>query len=405
MSQKIFVNGPTNVVRLSGKVRQIEKCIYVFFDFHIDAEKQTKCEDVRSEDVAKFIIDSFDKSNPKMMYDFFFERGPLRPLLRNKKLKGRYLDQISELFVKSFNISTEKKSSTVPNVRFHYADIRDYVIDIFAFYDILMDHQLHDQYNLDNFMRVRNNIMDVSSKIFALQKIIYENHTENPKIDEIFFSAYKDIRQDIPKKYFDDQTKKIIYKIRDSYQNNNIKIIINKIIDTELKNIFDHFLSITNQCLEKLDKLINEHKNFNGLLHDDILLQQEDGRYNYGFSSTYIETVVLQIVTDIDLLYATLSDIGVMLMDLYLLRQFLDKKYITNALSYTGIYHSQNYILFLVKYFGFKITHYSYLKDDDIETAHEKIRKAQTFYDLFILFCPIVFLQCSDMTNFPLLFT
>jgi len=399
MSQKIFVNGPINVVRLSGKVGDVDKSIYVFFDFHVDTEKQTKCEDVRSEDVAKFIVDSFDKSNkqnPKIIYDFFLERNPLRPLLGNKKLKGRYLDQMSELFI---------KSPTISNVRFRYIDIRDYMIDTFAFNDILMDHQLYDQYDLDNFMRVRNNIMDIGNKIFVLQKIVYENNTKNPKINKIYFSAYEDIRHEVPKKYLDDQTKKIIYKIRHAYQNNDVKRTINQIIDVELKKYFKKFFTVVDQCVGKLDKLIDEHKKFGKLQHGDILLQQEDGTYHYGFSSAYIDAKVSQISVDFEQLFTISCDIGVMIMDLYLLRQFLDKTHVTKALSYTGACHAQDYILFLVKYFGFKITNYSYLKDDDIPVAHEKIKKAQTFYDLAILFWPIVFLQCSDMTNFPSLFT
>jgi len=411
MSQKIFVNGPINVVRLSGKVGKIEKCIYVFFDYHADPNVQTKCKDVRSEDVAKYVVDSFDKSNkkdPKLIYDFFFERGPLRPYMDNEKYKGRYLDQMAELFIKSFNIDTEKKivqkSSLVPNVRFHHTDIRNYVIDTFAIRNILMNHQLYTQYNFNNFKRVHSNIIDVANYIFERKKIIYENE-ENPKIDKIYFSAYKDIRSELPKKYLDDQAKKVTYKIRNVYENKKVKTIINKIVNAELNNLFVRFFSVAKQCLAKLEGLINEHTKFNDYFPNEILLQQEDGTYSYGFSIVQREPITFEIVTDINLLYEIISDIGVMIMDLYLLRRFLDKNYVTNALSYTGAFHSQNYILFLVKYFGFNITHYSYLKDDDIKMAQEKIKKANRLNDLSVLFWPPVFLQCSDMTNFPPLFT
>jgi len=411
MSQKkIFVNGPVNVVRLSGKVGKIEKCIYVFFDYHESENWQTKCDDVRSEDVAKYIVDSFDKSNekdPKLIYDFFFERGPLRPYLSNTKRKGIYLDQMSELFIKSFNLDTEKKivqkSLTVPNVRFHYTDVRDYVIDVQAFSNILFNNQLYARYDLNNFKRVYGDIINIGNNIIDLETIIYENN-ENPKIDKIFFSAYKDIRHELPKKYFDDQTKKVMYKIRNSYENKEIKTVINKIIDTDLSNLFVQYVNITKQCLGKLEKLINEHMKFEGHSPDDVLLQQDDGTYHYGFSIAQKETNIMPIVSDIDLLYKILSKIGQMIMDLYLLRRFLDKKYVTNALSYTGAGHSENYVLFLVKYLGFNITHYSYLKDD-IKTAQGKIKKANNFYDLAILFMPPLLLQCSDMTNFPHLFT
>uniref|UniRef100_A0A6C0C7N9 Uncharacterized protein n=1 Tax=viral metagenome TaxID=1070528 RepID=A0A6C0C7N9_9ZZZZ len=412
MSQKkIFVNGPLNVVRLSGKVGNLEKSIYVFFDIHLHPASQTKCSDIRSEDVAKFVVDSFDLSNeknPKLIYDFFFERGPLRPYLLNPKYKGKYLYQMSELFIKSFDIDTEKKivhkSSIVPNVRFHYVDIRDYAIDMFGIQNALNSHQLYAHYNLENFKRTHNIVANIGNDMYELENIIYRGN-ENPKIDKMFFSSYVDIRHELPKEYFDDQTKKMMYKIKNSYENKDVKEKINKIINTELKERFARYLSVTNQCLDKLEKLIDEHTKFSGYQTDDILLQQEDGTYAYGVPFMQKEINTFQIGTDINILIDTMWEISCTIMDLYLLRRFLDKKYVTNALSYTGAYHSDNYILFLVKYFGFSITNYSYLKDDNIKKAHEIIKKAHKPEDLYILFWPPVLLQCSNMTNFPPLFT
>jgi hypothetical protein len=257
---------------------------------------------------------------------------------------------------------------------------------------------------LDNFKRVYNNIIDAGNSIYNLETMVYEVN-ENPKIDKMFFSAYKDIRHELPKQYFDDQTKKTMYKIKNLYANNEVKEIINKIINTELNNYFVQFFSVTKQCLGKLENLINEHTKFVGYPHYDVLLQQEDGTYAYGFSIAHRETVITQIIIDINLMLDMILYIGVMIMDLYLLRRFLDKKYITNALSYTGGLHSENYILFLVKYFNFNITHYSYLKDDNIKKAQGIIKKAHKNRDLSILFSPPLFLQCSDMTHFPPLFT
>ena len=70
-------------------------------------------------------------------------------------------------------------------------------------------------------------------------------------------------------------------------------------------------------------------------------------------------------------------DINVTFMDVYFLRRFLDKKYITNTVTYTGINHSINYIYALVKYFDFKITHASYMKYD-IKEATKKIKNSDT---------------------------
>lgn len=412
MSQnKISVSGPVNVIRLEGKVGNIEKSIYVFFDFHINTSEQTKCDDIRSEDVAKYMVDTFDearKANPKQSYDFFFERGPLRPYLHDTRLKGIYLEQVSELFMKSFEIDLEKKkvqkSTKVPNVRFHHTDIRDYVLDIVFFWNLLSGHQLYEKFNIDNFKRAREDMLYVGNQMFHLQKMIYEGK-ENPKLKKMYFSKYQDIRRELSPEDYSDMVKNTIHKLRNSYENKGVKDKINKIIDNELAQIFDGTLNLINQCLNKLDSLIDAHEKFGGHNPMDILLRQDDGTYSYGFSFREREETVLNIVGDVTDIKNAVRKISVIVMDLYLLRRFLDKKYVTHALSYTGAHHSNDYVLFLVKYFDFKITHYSYLRDNNIKEAEEAIKTMNDATELSILLYPPLFLQCSDMTNFPPLFT
>jgi hypothetical protein len=411
--KEIFINGPINVVRLNGDVGNLNKTIYLFMDVHEYPNNQTKCDDIRSEDVAKYVVDVFDqarKENPKLTYDFFMERGPLRPYLYNKKYKGNYLQQMSEFFIKSFNIDVTKKlvqkSSSVPNVRFHYADIRDFVIDWTKTRDILFSHNLWNEFNLNNFIRVHDDINFIKYEILEMYNVIYKDtDIINPKIEKIFFSPYANIRPELPKDFFDIYTKKVIYKIRKSYQDNNIKKKINMIIDSDLLNIFNNFFDRTEQAISRLQILIEEHKKIEGYDTWEILLRQNDNTYDYGLSWINRTTDIVELINHIQLIYNEYANIGVMLMDLYLLRRFLDKKYITNAIAYTGASHSCNYIRLLVKYFGFSITHYSYLKDDNIKKNHEIIKKTNKMQDLNVIFFPIIFLQCSDMTNFPPLFT
>jgi len=412
-SNKIFVNGPINVVRLNGDVGKLNKTIYLFMDFHIDPNYQTKCEDIRSQDVGKYVVDIFDKSmekNPDLTYDFFMERGPLRPYLPNKKYKASYIDQMSELFTKSFNIDVKKKivqkSPLVPNVRFHYADIRDYIYDWTNNSDVIFGHNLWNAFNLDNFTRIQNYINTFGNEMFELHNIIYKDtKISNPKIDTMLYSPYKDIRFELPKEFFDTFIKKIIYKIRKAYKNEDVKKKINGIIDTDLLSLYNIFFGQIGQLTSKLQKLIDEHKKFEGYNTNEILLQQNDGTYDYNIPWINSASDILMLENDINLIYETYMGIGVMLMDLYLLRRFLDKEYITNAVAYTGASHSRNYIRLLVKYFGFKITHYSYLKNNDIDKGHEIIKKSQNDNELNVLFFPVILLQCSDMTNFPPLLT
>ena len=83
----------------------------------------------------------------------------------------------------------------------------------------------------------------------------------------------------------------------------------------------------------------------------------------------------------------------------------MDKTYITNGIVYTGIGHSINYIYYLVHDFNFKITHYSYSKEQDLNKINKIIKsldkKNVTINDLFY---PKTIIQCIDLSSFPLNF-
>ena len=90
-------------------------------------------------------------------------------------------------------------------------------------------------------------------------------------------------------------------------------------------------------------------------------------------------------------------------IDMYFLRRFLDKDYVQNGIVYAGIAHSMSYIYMLIKYYDFKITNVSYLKEGEtIESATKKI-KDQTVSNPNIdeLFYPPSLYQCSNLSDFP----
>ena len=82
----------------------------------------------------------------------------------------------------------------------------------------------------------------------------------------------------------------------------------------------------------------------------------------------------------------------------------MDKDYITNAIVYSGAFHSDNYIKILLQNFNFKITHVAYSSitnmnslTNEVKTRLEKINKR----GLADLFNPPELIQCSDITHFP----
>src|SRR5579885_355481 len=56
-----YINGPVNVIRLEGEVAGIRKVLYVLMDIHLDVSEQSKCANLRSKDVDKFLLEKFDE--------------------------------------------------------------------------------------------------------------------------------------------------------------------------------------------------------------------------------------------------------------------------------------------------------------------------------------------------------
>ncbi len=414
MAEHIYVNGPTNVVRLENK--EMNKVIYVFFDFHLDSAFQTKCDDIRSQDVARFLVETFDdlKLKSDKTYDFMVERGPLVPYFTKSDRKGRYLDQVMGLFNKTFKIdlATNKvqQSDKLPNVNLHWTDVRDYVLNF------TMDMQynqipqaiqnLQHTLNVLNINQFSDSIKIVNSQIVFLYKVMYETKDlNNPTITKYMFSVEEKILSAFTLAEYDEVTKKIVYKLLKSYKNKKVQEKILYIINNELHEIFLDFFKYINESLEKLEELKKKLDTIGNNNLYDVLMQQNDGTYNYGIDFNEFDNYI-SLFLDIKnkIFNFTIGGIGLFMMDLFLLRRFLDKYNVTNAITYTGAAHSVNYVRLLVKYFDFNITNCSYIKDNDINYAMTKIKKSNKKEELKELFFTPILSQCSDLGGFPKLF-
>ena len=411
------VNGPVNTVRLEGKIGNIKKTIYLFMDFHIDVEKQTECEDIRSIDIDKFLIKTFDeakKTFPEKTYDLFVEYNPLYGIRFSKSQhKGRYLfEQTEKLFRKSVNIDKKGKvsqSKQLNNVRLQYADIREYTT---RRYDNIMNSMFDlinqmwntksvyysDFYNLVDGMKL------IHAQMAFLYDLIYTNKNFDKPKAPVIFTDNQNILMKYTDKDYQNIAKKLLYKILKRYKNDTVKDIINKFILTDMHNDYTRLFNEFTDTENYLNNLLKEFEPYKDVNVYNILRKQPSGEYFYGIKNRD------EIICNVNTLHSTLWDftakeIGLQLMDIYVMRRILDKDYITNAVVYTGASHSLNYIRILVKYFGFNITHYSYLKDDNIKKTEEIIMRSNKSTDLNELFLPPVLLQCSNLEKFPKLFT
>lgn len=101
-------------------------------------------------------------------------------------------------------------------------------------------------------------------------------------------------------------------------------------------------------------------------------------------------------------LHSNLISSTSLFVDLYSLRRFLDKDYITNVVQYNGVRHTMNMIYILMHDFGFKLTH-STVEGLTHEKALKaiKVSKIDNLGRLYEAVLPKHFSQCVDMSVFP----
>ena len=392
----MLINGPVNVVRLAGEINGIKKILYVFFDYHINLSEQTECESYDSKDIVTYLYKTFKSTNKPL--DFFFEVKSTNIGKQNiLPFKNIYIRNIAKFYNKSkFNDSTKKNIKS--NVRFHYLDIRDYLEkNIYYYNDLLYTHARNILKNKDILSNDYNNIIEACTQlIFELE--IYKNFFENDinkKLSRLNTKDTKDTKDTTPKYnilYFLNKitkkykTKDIINKVKKNYFSDILEKINNSI--KYLNEIKSLTLEKENYVYRYYDEKIKFTKNKdNTILHDLYFNKPEMNQFIYKLDN-------LADIVHTDIVYIFLK-----ITDLFFLRRFLDKDYVTNAISYTGAAHSINYINFLVSNFDFKITHFSYSEETDLEKLNMIAKN--DIYKLDFILHPQKLIQCSDLSSFP----
>ncbi|BCS82629.1 hypothetical protein QLL95_gp0140 [Cotonvirus japonicus] len=403
-----YVNGPINVVRMQGKVNDIDKVIYLFMDFHSGIQIQTECDNIYSRDVQLYLAENFaDLTDSGKMYDFFLETHPswIADAKSEKNhqefpnYKDIYIGEVVKLFNKIFNYDPDKNlvrvSDYLKNIRLHYMDVRDY-FHLTSEYEMDYANNLIQQLwrntfinkfqvseilkiitNLNNYLNLLTDILITSKTSNNSKKIIKQINVFNPENDEII----KDLVY-------------LIDKIFNKYNNDNVKKIMNK-----QKNIIIDYLkeliTLCEQINDNFSKILIEANN-----ETELTLNKFIGFYYYGLPTEKTRIFLTEMSNSLSILNIKFIYFFTRFMDLFFLRRFLDKDYITNAITYTGIYHSMVYIEILNRDFGFEITHASQPKDVNIEQLNEEI-KGKNSVELSSILYPKTLLQCSDMTHFP----
>ena len=388
-----FINGPINSVRIEGKIGNINKVLYVFFDIHVSENYQTECDNIRAKEFKDYLIENFDlAAKNKLDIDFFLEMYTIYGVFdesfsgKAMKYKQNYIMNLRKFFKQNFNFNKERnkihKSKEFPTTRLHYIDFRDLFI-----YDIIFEKipQIKNYFN--NYLWNNKSIIKHDINYFREQL-----DNIDKRISFLRGYIYNKKKIEGEKDFVIELFEKIINKILNIYEDKNIKNILRK-----------YFLDNYSKYFDKYDKAMRKLYNYLELLEKEIVKNENKlNKINeWGLNFNKIVTEYLpNLWKYLDELFDIIFSMSSFIIDIYFLRRFLDKKYISNALVYTGAYHSCNYLFFLIKYFGFKITNTSYQKKPSSEIV-KLCKNSNDFTVLREIFYPNELYQCSNLTEFP----
>lgn len=355
------INGPVNILRLNGNIKDIQKIVYIFIDK--DLKKFTSCEDKNAIDITKYIKDNF-KQLKNNQYDFFAEFSINTKIVSSSD----YLNSILRFFSKYYKINemTNKIeiSNKFPNIHFHYIDISDWLkyyikqcIGLFAKEKHQNNHDIQEilKYIIDFLYYLKGFLQNPS----IIAKPIIKN-LESQVFNELVLHQYLEY------------IKYLIGKMLLKYNNENIRILINEYINIILIRELDYII-------KKIKKL-NDNFNINKLQNINI---------------KYIVPFFDQ------------------LMNIYFLRRLLDKKYITNSVIYLSENHAAICVNILINLFNFTLTNIANNKNS-ISNINRLVKYFHPFQagihyqDIITTMNNILMnntIQCSNISKLPSNFT
>lgn len=393
MDEITYINGPINLVRLEGYVaKNKKKVLYLFLDFHLSVDTQTQCTNLFSLDINKYLIQKMKSlNNSKKKYDFFIEIVPSDIVIDSEKIadkKQRYVDEVMKDAIKIFTYDKEKDlvytNNIFKNVRIHYLDIRIFFGDdldmmIKNILDNLVDGNI-----IDKIPYILNDLSNVEKIVDDYIILLKGKYTDVQKDDSVVNPRNKNL---ITSKY-------LINKITTKYKYPENKTKINEMLMQQIDE-FVKYRNIIKKTIEKINRYMRFSKKYNELGVDT----NDIHKFGYGMHPTTTRIIETDIINMMEYLDDLSIERFARFTDLYFLRRFIDKDYITNAIVYSGALHSITYIDFLVKKLNFKVTHANYHKYSMDDT--NKIIKKISLYDIQELFYPPVFSQCINVEKFP----
>ena len=352
ITKSYLINGPNNAVRLTNGT----KILYIFGDYHYDVQDQDECyydDKYDSIDIDKFLL-AFMRKNTIKKFDIFIEMYESSFYINaEQNYRDKYIWNFHKLI--QSNIKNKYK-----NFRFHFTDIRDNLMFNYIITDYTRLNILNKNYSGRKFILLYTELKKI---IILYMKLLNKNN--------------------------------FIKKILNNYENSDIKKKINIYYNTII--------------LPNYKKVINTIKDFIKFIKLNFNDSTKIIRY-YDLSNTDFKDftkIDKKIAIFCNEINSICSILALCITDLYFIRRFLDKNYITNGILYTGASHLANISTLLIKLFNFKITNINYKPDIDINKFIKKISLNKLSYidnlteSLTHRLSNNQAHQCTTLLNFP----
>uniref|UniRef100_A0A6C0LTI7 Uncharacterized protein n=1 Tax=viral metagenome TaxID=1070528 RepID=A0A6C0LTI7_9ZZZZ len=400
MNNSVKINGPINVIRMIGKIGSTSKVLYLFGDIHTDVNTQQECDSIFNVDINQYLATTFynisNDSSDKKIYDFFLEISPSELVNEqdmNNSYKFKYIHQVYKFFRKIFRYNKSKNKVSVHDmfnkIRLHYIDIRQY----FSQSNRIMFNTFDTIFLLENNRYLSKDIVDEIIRGLTIVK------TDLKLIIDAYHVSTSSQVQKLNELTTRDYNKYMIYffqKLINFYNHKNISERIKK----QIKIILDEIAKIIKEIDIFIDLLINVNddllNNYNKLIY-----HEHRNNYNYGYDIFEKMEKTKPLFLNIVKLFDNYMEVGMKLMDLYFMRRYLDKSYITNGIVYGGADHICNYVYSLIKDYDFEITNSSYMSAKNINELNKNINKLKNYMDVRQYIFPNILRQCSDLEGFP----
>ena len=362
-----YINGPSNYIKLQGKINNIEKIIIIYYDNLENMNENKKCKN-NSIDIDKYLINLFKSSNNYI--DFFIEVNKDIVNINNNNNDNynenqTYYSKLELFFKYEFN----KNNKKYPFLRLHWNDISSNnfifkTISLSIYTQLLTNISIINNlinenkfsimngfnFNISFLNTLLNNIYQIKNNINIFNNILNVENNDTKKNDSKNNDVYN-------------YTLNFIKKIKFRYNNKNIIHIINPYFDI----INNHIILINNKINYIIKKLNKYIKYYNDNIHYKINI--------FPFYDN-LPNLLFKIINKLTKIYYIINIINNILNDIYTIRRILDKDYITNSFIYSNSNILINYLYSFVKLFNFKITDISYSEYsiDDLDTKIKKIK-------------------------------